>query len=75
MLTGAMTMNPFSLNSSVLSKPLHDGQRQPGGRSVNNTLSHADAVAAARAGYGDVRAYYLSFADWAKDESCSIVRD
>ena len=35
---------------------------------MNNTLSHADAVAAARAGYDDVRAYYLSFADWAKDE-------
>ena len=33
------------------------------------------AAAAARAGYSDVRAYYLSFADWAKDESCAIVRD
>lgn len=32
------------------------------------------AVAALRAGYDDVRAYYLSFADWAKDESCPIVR-
>ncbi len=33
------------------------------------------AVAAVRAGYTDVRAYYLSFADWARDESCPIVRD
>jgi thiosulfate/3-mercaptopyruvate sulfurtransferase len=32
------------------------------------------AVAAVRAGYTDVRAYYLSFADWARDESCPIVR-
>jgi thiosulfate/3-mercaptopyruvate sulfurtransferase len=31
------------------------------------------AAAAVRAGYSDVRAYYLSFADWARDESCSIV--
>lgn len=33
------------------------------------------AVAAVRAGYDDVRAYYLSFSDWAKDESCPIVRE
>lgn len=33
------------------------------------------AAAAIRAGYGDVRVYYLSFADWARDESCPIVRD
>ncbi|CAN7666094.1 rhodanese-like domain-containing protein [Phyllobacterium sp. LjRoot231] len=31
------------------------------------------AVAAVRAGYPGVRVYYLSFADWAKDESCPIV--
>jgi thiosulfate/3-mercaptopyruvate sulfurtransferase len=30
------------------------------------------AVAAARAGYEDVKVYYLSFADWAVDESCPI---
>jgi len=28
-----------------------------------------------RAGYDDVRVYYLSFADWVQDESCPIVRD
>jgi len=33
------------------------------------------AAAAARAGYDDVRVYYLSFADWARDESCPIVQD
>lgn len=30
------------------------------------------AAAAVRAGYDDVRVYYLSFADWARDESCPI---
>ncbi|MEH2469158.1 thiosulfate/3-mercaptopyruvate sulfurtransferase [Nitrobacteraceae bacterium AZCC 2161] len=33
------------------------------------------AIAAVRAGYADVHAYYLSFADWARDESCPIVRE
>ncbi|HVC56389.1 MAG TPA: rhodanese-like domain-containing protein [Stellaceae bacterium] len=33
------------------------------------------AAAAVRAGYDDVRVYYLSFADWARDDSCPIVRD
>ena len=32
------------------------------------------AAAAVRAGYRDVRVYYLSFADWARDDSCPIVR-
>ena len=26
-------------------------------------------------GFDDVRVYYLSFADWVRDESCPIVRD
>ncbi len=33
------------------------------------------AAAAVRAGFPDVRVYYLSFADWVRDESCPIVRD
>lgn len=33
------------------------------------------AAAAVRAGFDDVRVYYLSFDDWARDESCPIVRD
>ncbi|WP_436297474.1 hypothetical protein [Variovorax sp. LjRoot175] len=32
------------------------------------------AWAALNAGQQDVSAYYLSFSDWAKDESCTIVR-
>ena len=32
------------------------------------------AAAAVRAGFDDVRVYYLSFADWVRDESCPIVR-
>ena len=33
------------------------------------------AAAAVRAGFDDVHVYYLSFADWARDESCPIVKD
>jgi thiosulfate/3-mercaptopyruvate sulfurtransferase len=33
------------------------------------------AAAAVRAGFDDVRVYYLSFADWVRDEGCPIVRD
>jgi thiosulfate/3-mercaptopyruvate sulfurtransferase len=52
---------------------------KPGG----HIITHCDgggraalaAIAAIRAGYPDVRAYYLSFADWARDESCPIVRE
>ncbi|MEH2543589.1 thiosulfate/3-mercaptopyruvate sulfurtransferase [Bradyrhizobium sp. AZCC 2262] len=54
-----------------------------GFQSGDHIVTHCDgggraalaAAAALRAGYRDVRAYYLSFADWAKDESCAIVRD
>lgn len=53
-----------------------------GFRPGDHIVTHCDgggraalaAAAAVRAGYNDVRAYYLSFADWAKDESCPIVR-
>ena len=33
------------------------------------------AAAAVRAGFDDVRVYYLSFADWVRDESCPVVRE
>ena len=54
-----------------------------GFQSGDHIVTHCDgggraalaAAAALRAGYRDVRAYYLSFADWARDESCAIVRD
>ncbi|ESZ02137.1 sulfurtransferase [Mesorhizobium sp. L48C026A00] len=52
-----------------------------GFRAGDHVVTHCDgggraalaAAAAVRAGYDDVRAYYLSFADWAKDESCPVV--
>ncbi|MER9580880.1 rhodanese-like domain-containing protein [Mesorhizobium sp. M0276] len=54
-----------------------------GFRAGRHLVTHCDgggraalaAAAAVRAGYDDVRAYYLSFADWAKDESCPVVLD
>jgi thiosulfate/3-mercaptopyruvate sulfurtransferase len=33
------------------------------------------AATAVRAGFDDVRVYYLSFGDWVRDESCPVVRD
>src|ERR1700751_3158759 len=33
------------------------------------------AAATVRAGFADVRVYYLSFGDWVRDESCPVVRD
>jgi thiosulfate/3-mercaptopyruvate sulfurtransferase len=33
------------------------------------------AAAAVRAGFDDVRLYYLSFGDWVRDESCPVVRE
>lgn len=33
------------------------------------------AAAAVRAGFDDVRVYYLSFGDWVRDETCPVVRD
>jgi thiosulfate/3-mercaptopyruvate sulfurtransferase len=32
-------------------------------------------LAVVQAGFSNVDAYYLSFSDWAKDESCPVVRD
>lgn len=54
-----------------------------GFQSGDHIVTHCDgggraalaAAAAVLAGYDDVRAYYLSFADWVKDESCPIIRD
>jgi thiosulfate/3-mercaptopyruvate sulfurtransferase len=62
---------------------LRDLLAAAGFRPGDHVVTHCDgggraalaAAAAARAGYGDVHAYYLSFADWAKDESCPIVQD
>ena len=62
-----------------LRKLLHEAGFHPG----DHVVTHCDgggraalaAVAAVRAGYSDVRAYYLSFSDWARDESCPIERE
>jgi thiosulfate/3-mercaptopyruvate sulfurtransferase len=63
---------------SELRELLRNAGFQPG----DHIVTHCDgggraalaAAAAVRAGYEDVRAYYLSFADWARDESCPIER-
>jgi thiosulfate/3-mercaptopyruvate sulfurtransferase len=52
---------------------LHDLLAQAGFQPGDHLVTHCDG--GGRAGYDDVRAYYLSFADWAKDESCAIGRD
>jgi thiosulfate/3-mercaptopyruvate sulfurtransferase len=85
-LPGARLLPHADLLSGSLLKPaaeLHDLLAQAGFQRGDHIVTHCDgggraalaAAAAARAGYDDVRAYYLSFADWAKDESCAIVRD
>lgn len=64
--------------ADLLREMLAGAGLEPGGRVV----THCDgggraslaALAAVRAGYGDVATYYLSFADWAADETCPIVR-
>jgi 3-mercaptopyruvate sulfurtransferase SseA len=33
------------------------------------------STAAVRAGFDDIRVYYLSFVDWVRNESCPVVRD
>jgi thiosulfate/3-mercaptopyruvate sulfurtransferase len=57
---------------------LEEAGLRPGGRVV----THCDgggraalaALAAVRAGYAEVSAYYMSFADWAADKSCPVQR-
>lgn len=65
-------------SAEALHRLLAEAGFQPG----DHVVTHCDgggraalaAAAAVRAGYDDVRAYYLSFSDWAKDESCPIER-
>lgn len=62
---------------------LQDLLARAGFKAGDRIVTHCDgggraalaAIAALRAGYTDVDVYYLSFADWARDESCPIVRD
>ncbi|MDQ0304897.1 sulfurtransferase [Ancylobacter polymorphus] len=85
-LPGARLLPHANLLDGARLRPaaeLHDLLAQAGFRPDDHIVTHCDgggraalaAAAAARAGYDDVRAYYLSFADWAKDESCTIVGD
>jgi thiosulfate/3-mercaptopyruvate sulfurtransferase len=85
-LPGATLLPHANLLDGSRLKPaadLHDLLAQASFQPGDHIVTHCDgggraalaAAAAARAGYDDVRAYYLSFADWAKDESCAIVRD
>jgi thiosulfate/3-mercaptopyruvate sulfurtransferase len=85
-LPGARSLPHASLLDHGRLKPaddLRDLLAGAGFQPGDDVVTHCDgggraalaAAAALRAGYEDVRAYYLSFADWAKDESCPIVRD
>lgn len=66
----------FLLPADELRRRLHEAGMRDGAPVV----THCDgggrgalaAIAALRAGYTDVHAYYLSFADWAADDSCPI---
>ena len=63
--------------AATLHRLIDDAGFQPG----DHIVTHCDgggraalaAVAVVRAGYPDIRVYYSSFSDWAKDESCPIV--
>ncbi|MFM0092821.1 rhodanese-like domain-containing protein [Paraburkholderia sediminicola] len=85
-LPGARLLSHTSLLDGLRLRPadeLRSLLSDAGFHSGDHVVTHCDggaraalaAVAAVRAGYTDVRAYYHSFADWARDESCPIVRD
>lgn len=85
-LPGARLLPHASLLDGSRLRPVEELQQMltsAGFQSGDHLVTHCDgggraalaAAAALRAGYRDVRAYYMSFADWAKDESCAIVRD
>ncbi|HQR53515.1 MAG TPA: rhodanese-like domain-containing protein [Burkholderiales bacterium] len=66
------------LSPEQLNRLLNDAGFRPG----DHIITHCDgggraalaAVAAISAGFSNVKAYYLSFADWARDDSCPVVR-
>lgn len=80
LLSHASLLHDGRLKSS---RHLRDLLAGAGFQAGDHIVTHCDgggraalaAAASVQAGYGDVRVYYLSFADWAKDESCPIVRD
>jgi len=84
-LPGARHLSHTDLLADGVVRPapaLRAMMEQVGFRPVDHIVTHCEgggraalaAAAAVRAGYEDVRVYYLSFADWARDESCPIVR-
>jgi thiosulfate/3-mercaptopyruvate sulfurtransferase len=84
-LPGARVLPHVSLLEGGLLRPTGELQQlltNAGFQSGDHVVTHCDgggraalaAAATLRAGYHDVRAYYLSFADWAKDESCAVIR-
>jgi len=48
---------------------------RPGFGPGDHIVTHCEGGGRAALGFDDVRVYYLSFADWVRDESCPIVRD
>lgn len=64
-------------SAGTLRRMLSAAGFQPG----DHIVTHCDgggraalaAIAAMRAGFNDVHAYYLSFSDWARDESCPVL--
>ncbi|MDR7144987.1 rhodanese-like domain-containing protein [Rhizobium sp. BE258] len=83
-LPGARLLSHSSFLVDGWIKPpaeLRDLLTEAGFQFGDHVVTHCDgggraalaAAVAARAGYEDVRAYYLSFADWAKDDSCPVV--
>jgi thiosulfate/3-mercaptopyruvate sulfurtransferase len=82
-LPGARLVSHASLIEGGRVKPaaaLRELLSRAGFERGDHLVTHCDgggraalaAAAAVRAGYDDVRVYYLSFADWARDESCPI---
>ena len=65
-VTGGLTLSRFlSTLDADLAAPVKKAVADGAGQ----------VAAAVRAGFDDVRVYYLSFGDWVRDESCPVVRD
>jgi thiosulfate/3-mercaptopyruvate sulfurtransferase len=84
-LPGARHLSHTDLIENGFVRPapmLRTMMEQAGFGSGDHIVTHCEgggraaltAAAAVRAGYDDVRVYYLSFADWVRDETCPIVR-
>ena len=85
-LPGARHLSHVDLLENGLVRPaaaLHAMLERVGFGPGDHIVTHCEggggaalgAAAAVRAGFADVRVYYLSFGDWVRDESCPVVRD